>query len=55
MHEVIAYLAERDFLPFDICGGWRRSSDEALAQIDMIFVRRDSDLRAHRKFWEHEP
>jgi FkbM family methyltransferase len=55
MHEVIAYLAERDFLPFDICGGWRRSSDEALAQIDMIFVRRDSDLRAHRNFWEHEP
>lgn len=38
MHEVIAYLAERDFLPFDVCGGWRRETDNALAQTDMIFV-----------------
>jgi len=55
MHEVIGYLAERDFLPYDICGGWRRESDGALAQTDIIFVRRDSDLRAHRKFWDCEP
>jgi hypothetical protein len=26
-----------------------------LFQTDMIFVRRDSELRAKRKFWEHEP
>jgi FkbM family methyltransferase len=55
MHEVIAYLAERDFLPYDICGGLRRSSDSALFQTDMIFVRRDSELRARRKFWGDEP
>ena len=55
MHEVISYLAERDFLPYDICGGWRRQSDGALAQTDMIFVRRDSDLRAYRRFWDCEP
>ncbi len=54
MHEVVAFLADRDFLPFDICGGWRRSSDKALAQTDMIFVRRDSRIRAHRKIWDHE-
>ena len=54
MHEVVAYLAERDFLPFDLCGGWRRSSDNALAQTDIIFVKRNSDLRAHRKFWDCE-
>jgi FkbM family methyltransferase len=54
MHEVIAWLAQRDFLPFDICGGLRRSSDNALFQTDMIFVRRDSELRAKRKFWPHE-
>jgi len=54
MHEVIAFLAERDFLPFDICGGWRRSSDKALAQTDMIFARKDSRLRAKRKFWENQ-
>lgn len=54
MHEVIAWLAERDFLPFDICGGLRRYSDRALFQTDMIFVRRHSELRAKRKFWSHE-
>jgi hypothetical protein len=55
MHEVISWLANREFLPYDICGGLRRSSDKALFQTDMIFVRRDSELRAKRKFWEHEP
>jgi FkbM family methyltransferase len=54
MHEVVAYLADRGFLPYDICGGWRRESDGALAQTDIIFVRRDSDLRAHRQFWDCE-
>lgn len=54
MHEVVHYLAQRDFLPYDICGGLRRSSDQALFQTDMIFVRRDSSLRQKRKFWERE-
>jgi FkbM family methyltransferase len=55
MHEVIDYLASREFLPYDICGGLRRSSDSALFQTDMIFVRRDSQLRSKRKFWGNEP
>jgi len=55
MHEVIAYLATRDFLPYDICGGLRRSSDAALYQTDVIFVRSDSELRAKRRFWDYEP
>lgn len=54
MHEVIAWLAQRGFLPFDLCGGLRRSSDGALFQTDMIFVRADSSLRSKRKFWAHE-
>jgi FkbM family methyltransferase len=54
MHEVVAWLAKRDFLPYDICGGLRRSSDMALFQTDMIFVRSDSGLRAKRKFWPDE-
>lgn len=54
MHEVIAFMAQRDFLPYDICGGLRRSSDAALFQTDMIFARRDSSLRERRKFWSHE-
>ena len=54
MAEMIAYMAERDFLPYDICGGLRRWSDSALFQTDMIFVRRDSTLRHKRKFWRHD-
>lgn len=54
IHEVIGWMAERGFLPYDICGGLRRSSDQALFQTDMIFVRHDSPLRAKRKFWSHE-
>lgn len=54
MHEVIAWLAERGFLPYDICGGLRRSSDRALFQTDLIFARSDSALRAKRKFWDWE-
>lgn len=55
MHEVIAYLSARNFLPYDICGGLRRSSDAALYQTDLIFVRCDSDLRARKRFWDNEP
>lgn len=54
MHQVIAFLAERGFLPFDICGGLRRYADNALFQTDIIFVRNDSNLRAKRKFWPNE-
>lgn len=54
MDEVITYLAELDFLPFDICGGLRRSSDMALFQTDIIFARKDSGVRAKRPFWSHE-
>jgi FkbM family methyltransferase len=54
MHEVVAWFADRDFLPYDICGGLRRCSDMALFQTDIIFVRNGSDLRAKRKFWPDE-
>lgn len=52
--EVIAFLAARGFLPFDIGDLMRRHEDGALFQCDMIFVRADSQLRAKRKFFAHE-
>ena len=54
MAEVISYLAERGFVPFDICDFMRRWEDGALFQCDMIFVRKDSQLRAKRRFFAHE-
>lgn len=44
MLEVLAFLAERDFAPFDI-GGLVRPNGIDLAQMDLLFVRRGSKLR----------
>lgn len=54
MHEIVAYMLERGFVPYDFSESLRRSSDDALCQADMLFVRSDSQLRAKRKFWAHE-
>lgn len=53
--EVIAFLSEAGFVAYDFCGQFRRESDGALYQTDVIFVRRQSELRGRRKFWQSEP
>ncbi|WP_394729424.1 FkbM family methyltransferase [Altererythrobacter sp. GH1-8] len=55
MPEIIAFMDNRGFVPYDICGQQRRVSDRALFQIDMIFVQKDSALRRHRRFSMFEP
>lgn len=55
MHEVVAFMANRGFLPYDICDMTRRFEDRALFQCDMIFVEKDSPLRARKKFWPNQP
>lgn len=52
--DVIAFLAERDFVLYDVCGMDRRQTDLAAFQADMIFVRRTSQLRSKRKFFSAE-
>jgi FkbM family methyltransferase len=54
MAEVVAFMAERGFEPYDIGDVMRRFEDRAMFQCDMIFVRHDSALRAKRKFYAHE-
>ena len=53
--DVVAFMDERGFTPYDICGQLRRTSDRALFQTDMLFVRNESELRAHRPFSMFEP
>jgi FkbM family methyltransferase len=53
--EVVRFMAQRDFVVFDFCGQLRRETDHALFQADVVFVRKDSSLRAARKFWLREP
>jgi FkbM family methyltransferase len=44
MNSVLKFMAERDFVFFDICG-FVRPIPKYLSQIDVLFVRRDSTLR----------
>ncbi len=53
--EVVAYMDKQGFSVFDFCGQMRRESDYALVQTDVAFVRRESNLRAPRRFWLSEP
>lgn len=55
LKQPINVAAFRGFTPYDICGQLRRASDRALFQIDMIFVRKESALREHRRFSMFEP
>jgi FkbM family methyltransferase len=51
-HEVVAYMAERDYLLYDCVGFNRRPKDGGLGQIDAVFVRRDSALRRETAWTE---
>ena len=44
MTEVLNYMAEREFVPFDI-SGMSRPNGVDLAQIDLLFTRSSSMLR----------
>jgi hypothetical protein len=47
---LIAWLNERDWVAYDICGLTRRPLDQALWQADLIFVPRNSPLRADKRW-----
>lgn len=53
--EAIAYMDAAGFCAYDFNGAWRRQTDNTMFQIDAVFVRRDSQLRAYKKFWINEP
>jgi hypothetical protein len=48
--DIIAYLQQQGFVPYDMLGSSRRPLDNALAQIDLMFVKSDSDFRADRRW-----
>jgi len=54
MPEVVAFMNAAGFVPYDVCGQFRRETDAVLCQIDIIFVRRDSALRAKKAFWNRD-
>jgi FkbM family methyltransferase len=50
-HDAIRYMADRDFRVYDVGTFFRRPYDNALWQLDVIFVRSSSPLVASRR-WE---
>jgi FkbM family methyltransferase len=44
--EVIQFMRERGFVWYDVAGIYRRKHDDALGQMDLLFVREDHPLRA---------
>jgi FkbM family methyltransferase len=53
MVEVLAYLDQNGFAPYDLAGTVRRFEDAALYQGDMVFARKEHPLRASKAFWKH--
>ncbi|MEM8942100.1 MAG: FkbM family methyltransferase [Pseudomonadota bacterium] len=48
--EIIAFMDEQDFVLYDFLDGIFRPLDNALGQIDMVFVRRDGTFRENSKW-----
>lgn len=48
--EVIEFMRDRDFVVYDILEIHRRQLDAATNQVDILFVRENSNLRASRSF-----
>ena len=51
LDEMLAWLSQRGFVAYDICGLTRRPLDDALWQTDMIFVRKDDPLRRDKRYF----
>lgn len=50
VHEAVAYMAAHGFRVYDVCTFFRRPYDNALWQLDMIFVRASSLLTASTRW-----
>lgn len=50
VHELMGFLADRNFVLYDLYDVHTRPLDQALARIDLVFARRDGVLRASRRY-----
>ena len=48
--DIVAYLNEKGFALHDMLGSTRRPLDNALAQLDLMFVKADSPFRADKRW-----
>jgi len=50
LHDVTRFMHERGFVAYDICALMRRPLDQALTQLDMIFLPRQSALIQSKEY-----
>ncbi len=50
MHDIIAYMKQRGFVVYDVFGGINSLLDNALAQVDLVFVKEDGIFRLSNDF-----
>jgi len=48
--EVVDHLAKLGFVPWDVIPGWTRPLDQALGQLDIVFVPENGPLRENHSF-----
>ena len=48
--EVLSFMKEYNFVPYDIVLGWNRPLDNALGQVDVVFVKEDGFLRKSHSY-----
>ncbi|MEE4216009.1 MAG: FkbM family methyltransferase [Xanthomonadales bacterium] len=50
LHEVVAYMKSHGFVAYDIVLGWNRPLDNALGQVDIVFVKENGIFRSSHAF-----
>ncbi len=48
--DVVTFMAERHYLPFDICELYRKNDDGVLAFVDMMFIKENSPIRTRANY-----
>lgn len=49
-HDVVLYMKNQGFVAYDIIHGWNRPLDNALGQVDIVFVKEDGMFRQDHSY-----
>ena len=49
-YDVVQYMKQRNFVAYDIILGWNRPLDDALGQVDIVFVKENGIFRESHSY-----
>ena len=50
LYDVLVYMKDRGFVAYDIILGWNRPLDNALGQVDIVFVKKNGQFRQDHSY-----